>query len=179
MPHICSSTYESLLFQASFILAFFGALRISEFVAPNKFSKSPLHISDIILNDGFLKKIIRRSKTDQSGKGVWIKLNSFNASLCPVKIVSQFLAVRPFSLGDLFIHEDLAVLTKFQFNFVLKKSLKFLHLDDLRITSHSFRIGAATEAARLGLHDSLIRKLGRWESDRFLLYVRPSLVVNA
>lgn len=178
VPLVCSSPFESLLFQASFVLAFFGALRISEFTAPNKISSSPLHISDVFLGRDFIKIFIPRSKSDQIGHGIWIRLNSFEAQFCPVKVISKYLSARPFSLGDFFIHADNSVLTKFQFNFVLKKSLEYLGLDNLRITSHSFRIGAATEAARFGLHESIIRRLGRWESDRFRLYVRPNLVVN-
>ncbi|OCT97217.1 hypothetical protein XELAEV_18009446mg [Xenopus laevis] len=42
--------------------------------------------------------------------------------------------------------------------------------------SHSFRIGAATEAARLGLSEAVVKRIGRWESRRFKNYVRPTLV---
>ncbi|KAM9324294.1 uncharacterized protein PAF06_000315 [Gastrophryne carolinensis] len=41
---------------------------------------------------------------------------------------------------------------------------------------HSFRIGAATEAARLGLPVDLVKKLGRWESKRFMSYIRPGRI---
>ena len=41
-----------------------------------------------------------------------------------------------------------------------------------RYSGHSFQIGAATTAAEVGLEDSLIKTLGRWESSAYLLYVR-------
>lgn len=42
------------------------------------------------------------------------------------------------------------------------------------LSSHSFRIEAATEAARLGLNATMIKKVGRWKSDSYLLYIRPN-----
>ena len=39
---------------------------------------------------------------------------------------------------------------------------------------HSFRIGAATTAALQGMHESLIKTLGRWESSAYLTYIKTS-----
>ena len=39
-------------------------------------------------------------------------------------------------------------------------------------SSHSFRIGAATVAARNGVPDHLIQALGRWNSNAYQLYIR-------
>ena len=39
---------------------------------------------------------------------------------------------------------------------------------------HSFRIGAATTAARQGLQDCQIKTLGRWESSAYTKYIRTS-----
>ncbi|KAK6195007.1 hypothetical protein SNE40_000528 [Patella caerulea] len=47
-------------------------------------------------------------------------------------------------------------------------------LYDVWLTTHSFRIGGASLAAHNGLSDSQIRQLGRWRSDAFRKYIRPS-----
>ena len=39
-------------------------------------------------------------------------------------------------------------------------------------SSHSFRIGAATVAARNGVPDHLIQSMGRWSSNACQLYIR-------
>ena len=39
-------------------------------------------------------------------------------------------------------------------------------------SSHSFRIGAATVAARNGVPDHLIQSMGRWSSNAYQLYIR-------
>ena len=41
-----------------------------------------------------------------------------------------------------------------------------------KYSGHSFRIGAATTAAAVGVEDSMIKTLGRWKSAAYLAYVR-------
>lgn len=45
-------------------------------------------------------------------------------------------------------------------------------------SAHSFWIGVATEAARSGLDDKSVKRIGRWESRRFQIYIRPHLMVG-
>lgn len=151
----------------------------------------PVLVALVIWGESFRHKhIILHS----DNKGVVFAINCLSAKSPPVitmlrKIVlhclefnvwlkASYLALRPPCFGDFFIHKNRSVLTKFQFNFILKSSLRYLNLDVFNFTSHSFRIGAATEAARLGLDSSLIKRLGRWESDRYRIYVRPNLIVS-
>jgi hypothetical protein len=50
--------------------------------------------------------------------------------------------------------------------------LSTLGLRNSRLTSHSFRIGSATTFAIEGVSDDKIKRLGRWESNACLRYIR-------
>ncbi|XP_040283796.1 uncharacterized protein LOC120997666 isoform X1 [Bufo bufo] len=172
------SKFEAILFKVAFVVTFFGALRVGELAAANKKSFSPLEVSDINLYNNSVGIFIKKSKTDQFAKGSWIRLAMLTESpLCPVKTVSDYFDIRPQRDGSFLIHEDGSVLTIYQFNAILKKCLVLLNLSKENYSSHSFRIGAATVAASLGLNEAVIKKIGRWESDRFKLYIRPNLVL--
>lgn len=128
--------------------------------------------------ESVLYLFVSRSKTDQLGRGIWLTLRAVTDSiLCPVSNVSHYRSIRPQSSGSFLIHENSCPLTVYQFNAVLRKSFILLNLDRLKFTSHSFRIGAATEA-RMGLSSDLIKKIGRWDSSRFLLYIRPDFIAS-
>ncbi|KAM9326568.1 ficolin-2-like [Gastrophryne carolinensis] len=69
------------------------------------------------------------------------------------------MGVRPPGNGPLLVHEDGSFLSRFQFLAVFRKCLKELGLASGDYGTHSFRIGAATEAARLGLPEEIIKRL--------------------
>lgn len=120
---------------------------------------------------------IRKSKTDQAGKGVLLELfRGEVAELCLVLAVSQLTAVRPNIAGPFLMDKDGSYLPRFQFISFFRKCLKVAGLDPSQFGLHSFRIGAATEAFRWGLGAAVIKRIGRWESNRFRLYVRPHLL---
>ncbi|XP_066450539.1 uncharacterized protein [Eleutherodactylus coqui] len=174
LPSVCRSAYEVQLFKCAFLLAYFGALRMGEFLSLARTSLSPLLCSDVSDHGNFIKVLLRHTKTDRSGKGVWIRLFANEcADLCPVKAYQTFSSMRPLIPGSLLMHADGQSVSRFQFNMVLKKCLSFVGCEDFKITAHSFRIGAATEAYRCGFNDNMIRQVGRWGSARFRIYVRP------
>ena len=74
--------------------------------------------------------------------------------------------------GPFFLFGDNRPLTRDCVVNSVKKSLTAAGLDCRLYSGHSFRIGAATTAARHGLQDSLIKTLGRWESAAYSLYIR-------
>lgn len=171
----CSSLYEASLFKASFCLAFFAALRVGELVPPARDRAGGLMVDDVVLANDALRIRIRRSKTDVLGRGEWVPLHRVQGLACPVSSVSDYLNYR--SQGSQFlVHENGFPLTRYQFQSILKKCLAQVGVSPNDYGTHSFRIGAATEAARAGLTNAEVQRIGRWKSSCFAGYVRPELL---
>ena len=179
LPGICSSAFEVGLFQVAYSLAFFGALRVSELVAARPSGVSGgLEMRDVVVGAEALRIRLRRSKTDQGGRGAWIQLAAAPGSpCCPVALVRAYLGARPSTVHpNLLVHLDGGPLTCSQFTTICKRAIARLGDDPAHFTSHSFRIGAATTAAGLGFSEASVKGVGRWKSDCFQLYVRPHLL---
>ena len=67
---------------------------------------------------------------------------------------------------------DGSPLTKAAFVNHVRTTLSTVGVTASAYADHSFCIGTATATAEAGLEDSVIRLLGRWNSDAFLRYVR-------
>ena len=92
--------------------------------------------------------------------------------MCPISAILAFLTLWGSSSGPLLQHQDASPLTG-QFLFFLSR----LSAERIQGTfsGHSFRIGAATIAAQMGLLDHLIKTMGRWSSDTYQLYVKKAV----
>lgn len=176
LVQLCNSPYEACLFRVSFSLAFFGALRIGELVSPSVSKPGGLQDEDVDLFPDRVVFCLRHSKTDQFGRGRRVELFQVPGStMCPVLCVQEFRLLRAgirCTSHPFLIHSNGSFLSRFQFLAVFRKGIRALGLSDSQFSGHSFRIGAATEAARLGLGEDVIKRIGRWESARFRSYVR-------
>ena len=113
-------SYANTLIWAACCLAFFGFLWVSEFTIPSNTSyDEECHLSpaDISIDDRnnpqLLKLKIKQSKTDPSRRGVDIYLGATGTTLCPIKAILPYLALRPnHHNGPLFIFEDGSSLTR-------------------------------------------------------------------
>ena len=176
LPDICFSTYESCLFKAAYLVAYFGLLRVSEIVFTNQINANrPLLYSDVQVTDGSQAVLIsiRVSKTKQSGAPTILRIpRSGNPSLCCVTAVQNYLHLRPCHPQYFFSHMNGSPLTRSQFTGVLAKAIRCLGLPIQVYTSHSFRIGRASDLASKGLSNETIKQLGRWKSDAVERYIR-------
>ena len=172
---------DTVMLWAACCTAFFGFFRMGELTSPTVTSKGPVdcvYVGDVAVDDHsnpWLVRIhLRKSKTDQLGRGVDIYLGRTDEDLCPVAALLAYLAVRGMEPGPLFKLSDGRFLTKQLFITRVRSALSALGYDCSSYAGHSFRIGAATTAAECGIEDSLIKILGRWESSAYQLYVRSS-----
>ena len=162
---------DQTMLWAAFLTAFFGFLRSSEYVSPaiNKFqAETTLLHSDISIIHHRVQINIKASKTDPFRHGCLIRLAPTNSLLCPTTAIFNYLNVHPTNTGPFFTYADGSYLTRRRLNKIIKAALPTTH----PISSHSFRIGAATTAASAGFPRWLIQHLGRWNSNCFRTYIR-------
>ena len=87
---------------AAYCLAFFGFLQVSEFTIPSNTSyDKECHLSpaDILIDDcnnpQLLKVKIKQSKTDPFRREVDIYLSAIGTTLCAIKAILPYLALKP------------------------------------------------------------------------------------
>ena len=91
-------------------------------------------------------------------------LGATGQHLCPVAALLGYLAIQPPVVGPLFLFHDGTTLSKPRLIASLRRVLQEVGVDSSKYSGHSFRIGAATTAAKLGVSNSLIKILGWWRS---------------
>jgi len=171
-------TLDNRMLWAACCLGFFGFMRAGEFTCDSAAGvDDSLLVSDVSVDSrdepSVLTIHLRHSKTDPFGAGCFIYLGRTYHLLCPVTAILGYLAMRPPVSGPLFVFEDGSYLSRPKLVSHLQAALRTAGISSGAYTGHSFRIGAATTAARSGLSDSLIQKLGRWKSAAFTTYIHP------
>lgn len=116
-----------------------------------------------------------RSKGDRFSEGVpiFIPANTTSTKYCPVAWLQALLRVSSTkTTHPIFTFPNGSLVLRGRFVKWLKLQIKLLGLDSSMFSGHSLRIGAAVSASRRGLSDDLIKRLGRWRSDAYLLYTK-------
>ena len=170
-------SYDEALLWAAATTCFFGFFRAGELTVPTPSAfNSAIHLAwgDVsISEDGrMLRVFLKRSKTDQYGRGVEVFIGSTGDLLCPVDAVRVYAARRGSGEGAFFRTANGVPLSKPRFVEMVRSALTRAGIPTSGYSGHSFRIGAATAAAEAGIPDSTIQALGRWTSSAFMTYIR-------
>ena len=164
--------YHRVLIQAMFIIAFFGLCRIGEItIQPDGIVA--IYLKQLEIFENYITLSITHFKHNRAQRPIVLKLfRQSDISICPVMAIRNYLELRKFDNGPLFCFPDGKPVNRNFFVKHLKSCLTFCGLDVKQYSSHSFRIGAASYLASIGLSDTQIRTIGRWDSNAFLRYIR-------
>jgi hypothetical protein len=190
-PYLNCSTRSDSLLWAMMWTATAGLLRISEFTQTHKETERTLKTAQLTLHDHhghtsdllstsiqsniqYVTLHLDASKTDPFRSGVDIIIASQGAIKALLQY-SQHLQQQqppPGPLSPLFHFPDMhAVKRSWLMRRVAKLLVEIGHQPE-SYSSHSFRKGGAVSLQQSGVEDSIVRRLGRWRSDAFHLYVR-------
>ena len=170
VPH----AYDALLLRALFAAMFFLFLRVGEVTGS-------VHNLAFEQFKFYTDKVTVAFESFKASKGRTPVVCAMKqaGSLCPHRLLSQYRAVRGSGSGPFFRDKMGQPLTAAWFNAHLAVCVAQAKLVHLPITSHSFRIGAATWAVEHGHSIEQLKRMGRWHSDAVLRYVRiPTIQVG-
>ena len=184
LTSIGHNNYESTVIRAAFTLAFAAFLRVGEFTYKEAdkdlggtFSKWFLTKSCIRLSRtrDYLELNLPSSKTDPFREGIKLTIAASYDNGCPVRAMRVFLANdthRPQSAPLFRIGKETQLAFSREYVFrTLQQQAIAAGLDQGNWNGHSFRRGAATWAAEVGIPENEIQTLGRWRSDAYKVYI--------
>ncbi len=117
-----------------------------------------------------------------------MQLHSYKHSKCPPPPIiihcsndiickfKNFIDMRGSASGPMFCNPSGHAIKRAEFVSHLKFQLGELGLNQVLYNSHSFRIGKATDMHKKGFSDSQIASVGRWSSQAYKKYIKPSYI---
>ena len=174
IKHLTGSR-DHLLIASSITLQYFACLRASELCTDLSRSIIPSR-SDISFLQHASRPImafrVRTSKTNPHG--FVVHLGCSGDPVCAVCITHHYLRTHPLPPNaPLFQLSTGQHLTYGLHNHHIKHLLHLAGFNPALYSTHSLRAGAATQAARSGLAREDIKRLGRWRSQAYEVYLRP------
>ncbi|GFZ43606.1 hypothetical protein JCM24511_01326 [Saitozyma sp. JCM 24511] len=170
-PHIYGGPVSSLAVIAAFTLAFSCFMRMGEFTYDTFDPRFDLRRDSVqVLPDDY-KITIPASKTDPFRVGITVVIPKGPADICPRRALSAWLSASPSPPAGPLFRSATGTFGRSMLSRFLSRSLTDAGFASHLFTGHSFRRGAATWAASIGMSATEIKTLGRWNSDCYRLYV--------
>jgi hypothetical protein len=175
---------DRAMYEAALCLGVFGLCRCKVLVHPGTRQRSATgpQRRDVTRfrepgTDGptrYFEFFIRKAKMDPEARGATIKLFATGGDFCPVRAMDRYLKMAPRRgpTAVLFQHADGSYLTRDRVNRMIKRLSELAGFDPARYSTHSMRAGGATTLSLLGARPYVIKQLGRWTSDAYMLYIR-------
>lgn len=172
--------YTRLMLRSLFTIMYHALLRVSE-ISYSKENSHNLQMHNMKLGNKSRSLTIRFSSYKCSTNIVPMRIKRTNATdpysfADPVRIFTDYLYIRGHSDGPVYRHQDGSPLSRLFVKGELTKVLELIGKDQSEFNTHSFRIGRATDMFKEGQSEVKIQLAGRWKSNAFKKYIKPSLV---
>jgi site-specific recombinase XerD len=172
------SSHKRKLFQSVFTIMYHAALRASEVCvtpeAQHTLQKS--HIALIPSTGAKALKIKFQSYKHSRGQPCPLILHASGKKTCAVVAYKSYAGTHIGATGPAFLDEDNTPLSRQSLANTLHGLLTRIHLKPHLYNTHSFSIGKATDMAKQEFSYSQFAMLGRWKSNAFLRYIKPTIV---
>lgn len=159
--------------RALLLVGFAGAFRRSELVS--------IELQDLTFDEEGVRIFLKRSKTDQEGKGRHVPIPFGRAiETCPVRSLQEWLERAAITTGYVFRSVDRhgnigGGLDGKDVARIVKRWAKHVGLDPEAFSGHSLRSGLATSAAKAGRSmDSIMRTTGHTTVGMVQKYIRSA-----
>ena len=168
-------SHDHLMIASAITLQYFACLRASELCSNPVLNLTPAR-SDLSFsqNGSSFVMVYHCHSSKTASHGFRVHVGCSGSPVCAVCINHYFVSKFPKPPDHpLYCFTSGQPLTYPVYNAVIKRLVKLAGLDPSLYSSHSIRAGAATQAARSGLDPESIKRLGRWRSQAYTLYLRP------
>ncbi|MCX6343468.1 MAG: site-specific integrase [Armatimonadetes bacterium] len=149
--------------KAILLVGYIGALRRSEVVA--------IDVEDIVFVDQGMKLTVRRSKTDQQGRGVAMGIGyGEQASTCPVRALRAWIEAAGITSGPVFRPVNRAGIVKptrlddKEVALIIKDIADKIGINPDTVSGHSLRAGFITDQYSVGTAEAVIMDRSRHKS---------------
>ena len=176
--------YLQCLYQAIFLLAYYGLFRIGELT----YSKHQVKAKDVYIgvNKPKILIVLYLSKThdkESRPQKVKISANHHHSSnmkkhhlfFCPFKYLNAYMAMRIEYANDsdpFFVFSDGSDVHPYHVRHVLSECLKRLNMNHTLYGTQSFRTGRASDMMKNGISIERIKLAGRWKSNVVYRYIK-------
>ena len=180
---------DAAALEAAMTMAYYGALRVSEYLVSGDRAKLLTRGDVTVSPDGQSMTVsLKKTKTNQTGPPqlVIIPARGGATSLCPVASMLRYLVLRDARFGanpvkPFFGRASGIALTSRVFNNLVKQAGRAAGVRDWRnLASHALRAGSTTDAVANGADFLAVKAHGRWRSDGApAAYIRQAAGVEA
>ena len=174
ISYATSCTYTQIMLKALFLITYYACLRVGEAVYSNQRAHT-LTMDHITTADGNSYTITFSSyKHSKSATPALVLQKHINVQHCPVTALRNYILLRGRAPGPIFIDKTGNPVTRDGFAEHLKICLQLAGLPAHKYNTHSLRIGRTTQLALDGTTLAKIKLAGRWNSEAYLRYIKPT-----